>query len=96
MSLADLADRMSVAPARIAGLSAHGRPLDTGAPANLVLVDPSAAVTVDRNASESLSRNNPWHGRTLTGAVVATVLRGRVTAREGRALHSDELVEDHA
>jgi dihydroorotase len=96
MSLADLADRMSVAPARIAGLSSHGQSLSVGSPANLVLVDPSAAVTVDRDASESLSRNNPWHGRTLTGAVVATVLRGRVTAREGRALHSALVSEDLA
>ena len=39
-----------------------------------------ATVTVDRNASLSLSRNNPWHGCTLRGAVHATVLRGRVTA----------------
>jgi dihydroorotase len=96
MSIADLAVRMSTAPARIAGLSAHGRPLEVGSQANLALVDPTATLTVDRDASESLSRNNPWHGRTLTGAVVATVLRGRVTAREGRALHSDELSEDLA
>jgi dihydroorotase len=40
-------------------------------------------VTVDRSASLSLSRNNPWHGRSLQGAVEATVLRGAVTARKG-------------
>ncbi len=86
MSLADLADRMSYAPARIAGLAHHGRPVEVGAPANLVLVDPSATVTVDRDASHSLSRNNPWHARTLTGAVHTTILRGRVTARGGEVL----------
>ena len=48
-----------------------------------MLVDPTAAVTVDRDASPSLSRNNPWHGQTLTGAVHTTILRGRVTARGG-------------
>jgi dihydroorotase len=74
---------MSQAPARIAGLSDHGRPLAAGSPANLTLVDPTAEVTVDRSASLSLSRNNPWHGRTLRGAVHATVLRGRVTAMKG-------------
>ena len=42
-----------------------------------------ATVTVDRAASHSLSRNTPWHGRRLTGAVHATILRGAVTAREG-------------
>ena len=48
-----------------------------------MLVDPAATVTVDRDASQSLSRNTPWHGQTLTGAVHTTILRGRVTARGG-------------
>lgn len=74
---------MSANPAAIAGLSGQGRPLEVGEPANLALVDPTADVTVDRSASLSLSRNNPWHGRTLRGAVHATVLRGRVTAQKG-------------
>lgn len=74
---------MSANPAAIAGLSGHGRPLAVGEPANLTLVDATADVTVDRSASLSLSRNNPWHGRTLRGAVHATVLRGRVTAQKG-------------
>jgi len=76
---AGLAQVMSVRPARIAGLSGHGRPIAVGEPANLTLVDPTATVTVDRDASMSLSRNNPWHGRTLTGAVHATLLRGLPT-----------------
>ena len=81
MSLLDLATRMSHAPARIAGLAGHGRPIAAGEPANLVLVDPDARVTVDRDRSRSLSRNNPWHGATLTGAVHTTILRGHVTAQ---------------
>ncbi len=81
---------MSVAPARIArlrgsgGLGGHGMPLTAGSPANITLVDPSASTTVDRDTSLSLSRNTPWHGRTLTGAVVGTWLRGRRTADSGR------------
>ena len=93
MTLADLADRMSVAPARIAGLAGHGGAVEVGAPANLVLVDPDAQVTVDRDDSHSLSRNNPWHGRRFTGAVHTTILRGRVTAREGRALDPADLAD---
>jgi dihydroorotase len=80
---AGVARVMSVAPARIAGLAGHGRPIAVGEPANLTLVDPSATVTVDREASKSLSRNNPWHGRRLTGAVYATILRGRPTVLHG-------------
>ena len=60
---AGVARLMSTGPARIAGLADHGHPVAVGAAANLVLVDPSATVTVDRDASQSLSRNNPWHGR---------------------------------
>jgi dihydroorotase len=77
---------MSVNPARIAGLAGHGQPLVAGSPADLTLVDPTATVTVDREASHSLSRNNPWHGRTLTGVVRATFLRGACSARDGQAL----------
>jgi dihydroorotase len=80
---AGVAQVMSVRPARIAGLSGHGRPIAVGEPANLTLIDPSATVTVDREASISLSRNNPWHGRTLTGAVHATLLRGVPTVLKG-------------
>ena len=80
---AGVAQVMSVRPARIAGLAGHGRPIAVGEPANLTLVDPSAVVTVDREASVSLSRNNPWHGRRLTGAVQATLLRGVPTVLKG-------------
>ena len=80
---AGVARVMSVQPARIAGLAGHGRPIAVGEPANLTLVDPSAVVTVDRDASVSLSRNNPWHGRRLTGSVQATLLRGVPTVLKG-------------
>jgi len=80
---AGVAQVMSVRPARIAGLARHGRPIAVGEPANLTLVDPSATVTVDREASLSLSRNNPWHGRKLTGAVHATFLHGLPTVLKG-------------
>ena len=74
---------MSVRPARLAGLDGHGRPIAIGEPANLTLVDPAAHWTVDRDSSRSLGRNNPWHGRTFTARVTTTLLRGRVTLRDG-------------
>lgn len=76
---ADVARIMSVGPARIGGLTDHGRPLAVGEPANLTLVDPDRALTVDAAASRSRSRNNPWHGRTFTGAVHTTIHHGRVS-----------------
>jgi dihydroorotase len=72
-------ERMSVAPARLGRLSAQGRPIAVGEPANLVLVDPSARRTVVAVESLSKSRNNPYAGLELPGAVVATLLRGRRT-----------------
>jgi dihydroorotase len=80
---AGVARVMSANPARIAGLDGHGRPIAVGERANLTLVDPAAQVVVDRAASVSLSRNNPWHDRKLTGRVVATLLRGTPTVLEG-------------
>ena len=78
-----IADRMSAAPARIGGLTAQGRPIAVGEPANLVLVDPDARWTVSAAGLASKSRNTPFAGRTLPGRVVATFLRGRPTVLEG-------------
>jgi len=83
MTWADVAASLSIKPARIAGLDGHGRPLAPDEPANLVLVDPNAQSTVDAEASQSLSRNNPWHGRALQGRVHSTFLRGRATLLDG-------------
>jgi dihydroorotase len=80
----ELAERMSIMPAHIARLSDQGRALAAGEPANVVLVDPAARAVVDRDASASLSRNNPWHGRELPDPVIATIWAGRVTHRKER------------
>ncbi len=76
-----LVERMSFAPARLTRSATQGRPIAAGEPANLVLVDASARSVVDRDASASKSRNNPYHGRDLPDPVVATVWAGRVTHR---------------
>ena len=81
-----VADRMSEAPARIGRRADHGRPIAVGEPANLVLVDPAASWQVDGGALASKSRNTPFQGRTLPATVVATLLRGRVTARNGQTV----------
>ncbi len=75
-------DRMAVEPARIAGLSGHGRPVATDTAANLVIFDPAASWVP--TTTRSKSRNAPYFGRTLTGKVRATVYDGRVTYRESR------------
>ena len=81
---AGVADRMSVRPAVIGRLAGHGGRIEAGATANLTLVDPAGSWTVDPAGLASKSRNTPLLGRTLPTAVVATVLRGRLTVRGGR------------
>ncbi|MGO1973402.1 MAG: dihydroorotase [Propionibacteriaceae bacterium] len=79
LTWAEVGMRMSSAPARIARLTEQGRPLEIGEPANLCLVDPSTRHVVDRSDSNSLSRNNPWHGRDLPDPVAATVYGDTIT-----------------
>ncbi|MGV8848260.1 MAG: dihydroorotase [Propionibacteriaceae bacterium] len=79
LSWAQVADRMSVAPAKLAGLENHGQPLEPGAPANLCLVDPQRVwVTAGRDLA-SLAENTPYEGMQFSTRVVATLLRGKVT-----------------
>jgi dihydroorotase len=81
---AEVADRMSVRPARIGRVADHGQPLRVGSPAHLTLVDPTARRVVDPADSASLSRNTPFAGMQLPGAVVATFLAGRPTVLDGK------------
>jgi dihydroorotase len=84
MGWPELVKRMSIMPAHIARLAGQGRALGAGEPANVVLVDPAARAVVERDASASLSRNNPWHGRELPDPVVATIWAGRITYQKER------------
>jgi dihydroorotase len=74
---AGVQDRMSTAPARIAGYSEHGRELAVGAPAHLTVINPKAPYRVDRDSLASKSRNTPFHGMEFTAQVVATLFHGR-------------------
>ena len=84
LTWADVAERMSYAPARIGRVTDHGRPLEDGTPANVVLYDPSVRRVVEASDSVSLSRNTPYAGMELPGRVVATFLRGQPTVLDGK------------
>lgn len=68
-------DRLSMAPARIAGLARHGNVVEPGAPANLVLFDARQYWRV--NGFESRSGNSPFRGEEMMGKVLATIHEGR-------------------
>ncbi len=77
---------LSTKPAASRDITGHGGPIQPGAPANLVVFDPSAPWTVDPDALRSRSRNTPYAGRELLGRVVYTILRGRFTCRQGQVV----------
>jgi dihydroorotase len=81
-----IAERMSRAPARIAGLPEHGHDPAPGVPANLTLIDPAARWTVDPGELASRSRNTPYAGMTLPARVIATFLRGEPTVLDSKAV----------
>ena len=84
MSWAQLAHQMSVQPARIGQVDhMHGRPLQVGEPANLVLIDPQKRWTVQPEALASLSRNTPYVGMEMPASVRGTMLRGEWTVVDG-------------
>jgi dihydroorotase len=80
---AGVADRMSVRPAAIGQVPGQGAGIVVGAPANLTLVDPDAEWTVDPEVLASKSRNTPFAGRRFRARVLATMLRGTWTVRDG-------------
>jgi dihydroorotase len=77
---------MSERPAEIGNLPDQGRPIAVGEPATFALVDPDAQWTVRGSALASRAANTPYEGMRLPGVVVATVLRGRITARDGKVV----------
>ena len=90
MSWEQVADRLSSAPARIAGYSDHGRNLEVGAIANITIIDPSASWIVDRDLTASKSRNTPFHGYELPGIVTYTFFKGVPTLFAGALVQGDD------
>lgn len=84
LSWRDIARVMSENPACIARLPDQGRPLEVGEPANLTVVDPDATWTVTGADLASRSASTPFESMSLPATVTATLLRGKVTARDGK------------
>jgi allantoinase len=82
-TLVDLARWLAAAPAWLAGLSARKGRIAPGLDADLVIWDPDREFVV---ASQDLHQRHsatPWEGRTLSGTVHATLLRGDVIYDRG-------------
>jgi dihydroorotase len=81
-----LGERLSVAPARIGRVADQGAVIEVGAPANLVVWDPSQSTVVTPAMFESKSANSPYLGRSFAGTVRHVIFRGRPTVVSGEVV----------
>jgi dihydroorotase len=82
-----IAQVMSVAPARIAGITdRQGNLPRVGVVANLCVVDLNATWMINPETMASKSANTPFVGRQLRGKVVHTMFKGNLVVRDGKAL----------
>ncbi len=81
--VADLAEWMCAAPARLAGLDGRKGALVPGYDADLVIWNPEASFTVEPERLHHRHRLTPYAGRTLHGVVERTILRGETIYQDG-------------
>lgn len=80
LTLGQLADRMSAAPAAI--LNLRGGAIEAGAPADLTVVDLNERWTIDPAQFVSKGKNTPFAGRQVYGRVKYTFVDGDIRYRE--------------
>jgi dihydroorotase len=68
---------MTINPARLCPLPGKGE-LTPGSDADVTIIDPKAAWTIDAAEFKSKSRNCPFHGWKVTGRAVATIVGGDI------------------
>jgi len=76
MSWSTAIERMSLAPAKIAGLEAGS--LAVGGPADVTIIDPEEIWTIDASRFLSSCQSSPHDGEQVRGRVVYTIVGGEV------------------
>ena len=87
MSWSDLVDRMSIAPAKIAGYATQGQEITVGMPANFILINPDQRWTVDKSKLKSKSKNTPFNGLELPAVVTDVFHNGEHVMKSGEILN---------
>jgi len=77
LSLSQLTQWTSAAPAKLAGLATHTGSIEPGKHANLVAFDPDATFTLTPDMLHYRHKISPYLGETLRGQVRTTWLRGQ-------------------
>jgi dihydroorotase len=83
LGLGALVEKFTTAPARL--LRLNKGTLSVGADADVTVFDPAREWLFDVRQSASRSRNSPFHGWTLKGRAVLTVVGGKIVWRAARA-----------
>ncbi len=71
-----MAEKMSYNPAKVIGIDKGS--LEVGKTADIVIFDPEKTYYIDASHFASKSRNTPFQGRKVTGAVRATIIGGEI------------------
>lgn len=74
-----MVEKLSTNPAKILGIDRGC--IGEGKVADIVIADPEASYTIDKNKFYSKGRNTPFHGRKVTGRVEYTLVAGKVVYR---------------
>jgi len=84
MSLPEVIARFTTGPASL--LKLPKGTLKPGADADVTVIDPEREWVFQRGESASKSKNTPFHGWTMKGQVIFTIVGGKVVWREQREL----------
>lgn len=79
LNWSQVADRMSITPAKIGRATGQGIELAIGAPANITIYDPNKSRVVVAEEQISKSKNTPFTGITLPGEVRHVFYKGKPT-----------------
>ncbi len=77
LTLPQLVEKMSAAPARIVGLKSKGL-IREGFDADITIIDPNKEWVFEKDGIVSKSKNSPFIGRKMNGRVDFTIYSGRV------------------
>ena len=86
ISLQTFVSAFATTPAKLFGLYPRKGTIAVGSDADLLLLDPAGAQTIDERTLHSRAGYDPFHGFQIRGVPRLTLSRGEVVARDGQLL----------